>query len=360
MKRLIISGGGTGGHISPALAIAEALWIINPEMKITFFSTPRPVDCRMYSSFGSSVKVIDSPRIDGGIKNKLRFMLRFLSVFLSTRRLMKELDPELLFVTGGNSSFFPVLCAVSLRMPVVMHESNSIPGKSTRILGKLSTCVMTGFYRATRKLGRKAICTGNPIRSSIKLPERTNANVKLNIPPDGRTVLFLGGSQGARAINDIALHAPEDINVILQCGERDLERVKKASAEKTNIRAISFTDEPEVLYAAADIIVARAGAMTIAEVTWFRIPAIYIPYPFAADDHQYFNAEEITNAGGSLFIRQDKATPDKIWNMIRELIESPDKTNAMKRSLEELMPVNPANSIAEYLCEMIDGDRGKM
>jgi len=217
---------------------------------------------------------------------------------------------------------------------------------------------MTGFECASRKLGKMAIHTGNPVRSSMKLHDKIEARCSLGIPEYSRTVLFLGGSQGATAINDIALASPPDIDVILQCGERDVERVNAAAAEKKNIRVISFTDEPEVLYSAADIIVARAGAMTIAEVSWFRVPAIYIPYPYAADDHQYFNAEEITHAGGSLLIRQNNASPEKIWNMIRRLIDDPEAVRGMQESLEKLMPVNPADSIAEYLVEMTDENRG--
>lgn len=358
MNRIIISGGGTGGHISPALAVSESLRKLEPKIDIVYFSTPRPVDRRMYSAYGSSVKVLDPPRIDGGMINKLKFLFRFPSAFISTCGLLKELDPDLLFVTGGYSSFFPVLCAAFLRIPIVIHESNSIPGKSTRVLSKMSNCTMIGFESTARKLGGKTIHTGNPVRPSIKLPDRIEARRILDIPAESATVLFLGGSQGARAINDIALCAPGDISVILQCGERDSKRIVKASAEKKNIKVISFSDKPETLYSAADIIVARAGAMTIAEVSWFRIPAIYIPYPFAADDHQYFNAEEITNAGGSLLIRQEKAAPDEIWSMIRGLLENTKATDAMRMSLAKLMPTNPAGAIARYLLDMTNRNRG--
>lgn len=347
--RIAIAGGGTGGHISPAIAVAEAIWEKNPNTGIDFIATPRPVDRRMYSKFGDTVHVLNPPRIDRGISDVAMLPFRAVREFLRARKLLRKLEVSTLFATGGYPCFFPVVAARSLGIHSIIHESNSIPGRANRLASRFADKVLTGFHSAASGFKKASVYTGNPVRLSLRRYDREFARAKLNIPDGVPVVLFLGGSQGARAINDTALKAPEGIQVLLQCGSRDKERINRESSNLQRIQVIDFTNDPALLYSAADIAVARSGAMTVAELTWFRIPAVYIPYPFAADNHQEWNAREIADKGGALVIIQDSTRADALWKTVINLLEDTDEIRRMKECLERTMADNPANIIADIV-----------
>lgn len=353
--KIAISGGGTGGHISPAIAVAEAIWERYPDTVIDFIATPRPVDRRMYQQFGDTVHILNPPRIDRGILDVVLLPLRAVREFFRTRKLLRRLGSSVLFATGGYPSFFPVIAARSLGIPSIIHESNSIPGRANRLASRFSDKVLTGFTSAASGFRRSAFYSGNPVRQSLQKYERDYAKEKLNIPGGVPVVLFLGGSQGAKAINDTALGAPKNVYVLLQCGSRDRERIVEESSDLKMIRVIDFADDPALLYSAADLAVARSGAMTVAELTWFRIPAVYIPYPFAADDHQKWNALEITDRGGALLSIQDSIDTAALWDIIIGLLEDKGMIQSMKTALKEIMPVNPADTIAEIVFSSAEG-----
>lgn len=353
--RVAIAGGGTGGHISPAIAVAEAIWERYPGTRVDFIATPRPVDRRMYHEFGDKVHILNPPRIDRGILDVALLPARAVMEFFRARTLLNRLDPSVLFATGGYPSFFPVAAACSLHIPSIIHESNSIPGRANRLASRFPGKVLTGFPRAASGFRKETVHSGNPVRLSLKRYEKNFAREQLNIPADVPVVLFLGGSQGARAINDSALKAPKNVYVLLQCGSRDRERINEKSPDLQRINVIDFIDDPSLLYSAADIAVARSGAMTVAELTWFRIPAVYIPYPFAADDHQKWNALEIVDNFGALVSYPDSTDADTLWSIIIDLLEDDGTIQGMKRSLEEIMPVNPAGTIAEIVISAARG-----
>jgi UDP-N-acetylglucosamine--N-acetylmuramyl-(pentapeptide) pyrophosphoryl-undecaprenol N-acetylglucosamine transferase len=351
VKSLVIAGGGTGGHISPAISVAESVSRLDPGVSIHFFCTPRPVDLRMYAGFGDRVHVLDSPRIDkGGIAGKLAFPFRAMQAWLQARRLLRELGTELVFATGGYSSFFAIAAARSLRIPSVLHDSNSIPGRSNRMASKLAGTVMLGFRSAVDLFPGKGVHTGNPVRESLRRIPAEEARRSLGLGRYGRVVLFLGGSQGAAAVNDLALGSGrDDTGIVLQCGDRDYARVRDLSEGREGIHVVPFVDDPSPLYSAADLCVARSGAMTIAELCWFRLPAIFVPFPWAADDHQTANAGEIVEAGGALSFPQAGLTPGILETEIGRLFSEPGRLEAMSEALAAYMPGNPSLSIARML-----------
>ena len=350
MKRLVIAGGGTGGHISPAISVAESVSRLDRDVSVHFFCTPRPVDRRMYAGFDDRVHVLDSPRIDkGGIAGRLIFPFRALRIFLQTRRLLRELAPDLVFATGGYSSFFTIAAARSLGIPSVLHDSNSIPGRSNRMASRLAGSVMLGFRSAVDYFPGKGIHTGNPVRESLQRNQKDEARRSLGLGA-GKTVLFLGGSQGAAAVNDLALSMCErGITVILQSGERDFDRISEEARGREDFHLVGFVDDLSPLYSAADICVARSGAMTIAELSWFRLPAVFVPYPYAADDHQMANAAEIVDTGGGLCFRENELTPEILWKELDGLLSAPGRLGEMSESLRRYMPDNPSRLIAEML-----------
>jgi UDP-N-acetylglucosamine--N-acetylmuramyl-(pentapeptide) pyrophosphoryl-undecaprenol N-acetylglucosamine transferase len=353
--KIAIAGGGTGGHISPAIAVAEIILEEFPGAVVDFIATPRPVDRRMYKQFESMVHTLDPPRIDRGFSDKFLFPIRATRSFFRARRLLRELDSSVLFSTGGYSSFFPVVAARSLGIPSLIHESNSIPGRANRLAASFANKILIGFESASLRFKKKpVVLTGNPVRPTLERIEKREARNQLGIPPEGTVILFLGGSQGAKAINDIALQVPEGVHCILQCGSRDIERVMLESRENNRITVYDFVDNPALLYSAADIAVARSGAMTTAELSWFRIPSIYIPYPFAADNHQKWNAASIAEKGGAIEINQDGLEPDVLWKIVIGLLENTSEMDKMKTALAEMMPVNPATVIARDILALSD------
>ncbi|MFO8184655.1 MAG: UDP-N-acetylglucosamine--N-acetylmuramyl-(pentapeptide) pyrophosphoryl-undecaprenol N-acetylglucosamine transferase [Candidatus Aegiribacteria sp.] len=354
--RLTIAGGGTGGHISPAIAVAEAFREIRPGTDITFISTPRPVDSRMYAPYGEAVHVMRPPRIDRGLTDMVFFPFRAVREYAAARRLLGRIGPDVLFATGGYPSFFPILAAGSLGIPSAIHESNSVPGRANRVASRFADLVMTGFRSASDRFGGEAVYTGNPVRSSMKRYDRSRARTELGIPKKAPVVLFLGGSQGARALNDMALEVPEGVHLLLQCGSRDLERVRGLSSGIHRVKIFDFIDDPALLYSAADVAVARSGAMTVAELTWFRLPSVYVPYPFAADDHQRGNAREIVRGGGALMADQNSTTGKELWKQVSLLLARPDKLEGMRKKLKTMMEENPAFIIAGKLAEMGSGE----
>jgi UDP-N-acetylglucosamine--N-acetylmuramyl-(pentapeptide) pyrophosphoryl-undecaprenol N-acetylglucosamine transferase len=269
--------------------------------------------------------------------------------------MLLDLAPDLVFATGGYSSFFTIAAARSLGIPSVLHDSNSIPGRSNRMASRLAGSVMLGFRSAVSYFPDKGIHTGNPVRDSLQRIRKDEARDSLGIG-EGKTVLFLGGSQGAAAINDLALAMSKPgLTVILQSGERDFDRMGELVRGRECFHLVGFVDDPSPLYSAADICVARSGAMTIAELCWFRLPAIFVPYPHAADDHQTANAAELVDAGGGLCMKESKLTPDSLWHELDGLLSSPGRLREMSDRLTLYMPDNPSRLIAETLL----GETGK-
>lgn len=354
MTRAFFAAGGTGGHISPALAVAEAM----EELEGTdtrFIATCRPVDRRMYGHLGARVYYIDSPRIDrNGGPQRLLLPFRALSALRVVRNILRSDGADVLLGTGGYSSFYAMMAAKTLGIPAFLHESNTVPGRSNRLASRFADLTLTGFPTGRAGLSGDVEYSGNPVRPSLSRMNPLEARERLGIPIDRPVVLFLGGSQGATALNDLALEAPEGVFVVLQCGETDLLRVRKESRHHPGIRVVGFADDPSVLYSAADLAVARAGAMTTAELCWFRLPAVLIPYPYAAGDHQRGNARELERAGGALLMDQDRA-PESLWSRVEALLEAPEERRAMSRALAGLMPENPAPAIARRLLEALEG-----
>jgi UDP-N-acetylglucosamine--N-acetylmuramyl-(pentapeptide) pyrophosphoryl-undecaprenol N-acetylglucosamine transferase len=280
--RIAIAGGGTGGHISPAIAVAESIWSVDPSTVIDFLGTPRPVDARMYSRFGDHFHILHPPRVDRGPAGALLLPFRALASLKESRGLIRRLGSEVLFATGGYPSFFPVLAAKTLGIPSIIHESNSVPGRANRMAARFATEILTGFRAAGAAFHRPVTCTGNPIRSSLRRMDPSAALACLGLREGFRTVLFLGGSQGAMALNGMVPSAPPGVNVIVQCGAADEQRMRESCAGNPGVLTVGFMDDPSVLYSAADLAVARAGSMTIAELAWYRLPSVLVPYPSAA------------------------------------------------------------------------------
>lgn len=351
MNPFLLAGGGTGGHISPALAVAEALenrlgWSVS----IHFAATQRPVDRRMYAGMGERVHFLDPPRIDRGPAGLLKFPFGAVRAWFAARSMIRRISPGVILCTGGYSSVFCAAAGRSMGIPVLIHESNAVAGRANRCSAKFSSRILLGFGRAAGDFpgGRTAV-VGNPVRSSLSLLPRAEAAARIGLDPGRPIVLLLGGSQGARTVNDLALSAPAGLQLVLQCGERDFERIGGLLSGRAGTVVRAFEDDPSTLYSSATVAVARAGAMTLAELCRFRLPGLLIPLPDVSRDHQTANAEEAEAAGGARVFAQERLDPDGFWAGVERLLADPRELLSMSAGMAGLFPGDSADLIAQEL-----------
>ncbi len=344
LKHLLIAGGGTGGHIAPAIAVGERA---SDSFKVSYACTPRPVDSMMYSSVTNEVHVMNPPRLDKGMKFLLPFTA--LKAFFASRSLLKSINADLVLGTGGYSSFFAIVAAWSLGIPAALFDSNALPGKSNRIASRFCRIAFTGFPEGKAGLKCSTLCTGTPVSENMLKIEKESARKQIGIPENLPVILFLGGSQGARAINDLALSIQGDVSLLLQCGKRDYSRANTvAESINTGIVVKPFVDLG-MWYSAADLAVARAGGQTIAELSAYRLPAVFVPYPYAAEDHQTANASAIVKTGGALLQVQSEVEGSSFGKMLIQLVNNKKELTTMSSAMASIFPKDPADRIVSHL-----------
>ncbi len=309
--RIIFAGGGTGGHLIPALAIADRLMTkLQPDhtADFMFVGTKRGLEYRMKERLGYPLQLINVR----GMARSLAFsnlLVPFLLIgaVLKSMMFMTRFQPAVVIGTGGYVMGPVMIAAIILRRPRVIQEQNSYPGVTTRQLASKVDRVFLGFGEARNYLSEKSHCieTGNPVKEIIGKVSRQDARAFYSIDEKSKVILILGGSQGASAVNKNIIrnlsNLPEDFEIIWQTGERDYKEVAAQAGGKVKSRSLfAFTDRIELAYAAADMVIARAGALTLAEITAAGLPSILIPYPFAAGDHQRKNAASFVQRGAAL------------------------------------------------------------
>jgi UDP-N-acetylglucosamine--N-acetylmuramyl-(pentapeptide) pyrophosphoryl-undecaprenol N-acetylglucosamine transferase len=346
-QNLLIAGGGTGGHIAPALAVGNRA---SDDFNVFYACTPRPVDKTMYKNANGPVHVMNPPRIDRGMKVLLPFTA--LRALISAVKLLKKNNIHVVLGTGGYSSYFAVVAAWLLRKPAALLETNAIPGKSNRFASRFCREAYTGFSGGASGLHCIARHTGTPVSDSFTIMEKAEARKALGVPVDKPVILFLGGSQGAAGINDLALGIHEGVTVLLQCGTRDYQRVRKLAQGKQNTIVEPFIGDLSQWYSAAELAVARAGGQTIAELSVFRLPAVLIPFPFAAEDHQTANAAVVEMAGAAILRQQEGLSSDMLSALLLRLISKTGELDEMKTAMAAIYPPEPAGRIAEHLREL--------
>ncbi|MFH2035162.1 MAG: undecaprenyldiphospho-muramoylpentapeptide beta-N-acetylglucosaminyltransferase [Candidatus Zixiibacteriota bacterium] len=305
MKQLkvIFAGGGTGGHLFPALAIADGLKKrIEPEIKadFRFFGTRNGLEYRMKEKLGYPLSLITVRGISrSGILKNIIFPFLLLGAVLKSLFIILKFGPDIIIGTGGYVMGPVMLAAIALNKRTAIQEQNSYPGLTTRKLAGKVDKVFLGFGVARKYLDKLAetVETGNPVKDVIGKYDRQKARQELGINENEKVILILGGSQGATSINQNILDnmktVPENYRLLWQAGELNYNEIKNGLDEKQLTQCIlfPFTNEIEKYYAAADIAIARSGALTMAELEIAGLPSILIPYPYAAEDHQRINAE---------------------------------------------------------------------
>jgi UDP-N-acetylglucosamine--N-acetylmuramyl-(pentapeptide) pyrophosphoryl-undecaprenol N-acetylglucosamine transferase len=365
--RLIFAGGGTGGHLYPAIAIADRVSeLLRDRMKveIIFVGTTRGLEYRIRETLGYPLRIINVRGIARSldIRNLLvPFVL--ISALFKARRLVKTFSPHVVVGTGGYVSWPILSMAASQNIITVLQEQNSFPGITTRKLAPRARRIYLGFAKASEYLHTDAeqLVTGNPVRRTISDGRRDEALKAFKLDPQKKTILILGGSQGAHAVNSAVLASlaagslPNGFQLLWQTGKRDYTDVVATAGDKAKGHALfPFENRMALVYAAADLAIARAGAITLAELEACAVPSILIPYPFAAGDHQRKNAEEVVKQELAIMVdEKDLAGHDLLRDAVSELTDG--HAELMRANLDALrVSKKPAvDIIAEDIIELI-------
>jgi UDP-N-acetylglucosamine--N-acetylmuramyl-(pentapeptide) pyrophosphoryl-undecaprenol N-acetylglucosamine transferase len=329
--RVLLAGGGTGGHLTPALAIAEELRRRDPSTAVLLVGTGRSVDRRLLPASGFPHRFLEAPFLHrSGIWRNAFLPWRFGRAMAEARRIVAEFRPDVAVGTGGYVSA-PVLVAARLRgVPVALQEQNAAPGLTNRVLGRIADEVYLNFPEARGFFPPRArvVVTGNPIAGNGRPADREALAARWGIDPARRTVMVMGGSQGARRLNEVALELlesrrPLPWNLFLQTGREHhaavLERLGGTAPAGVVVQPF-FTPMKEV-YPLLDLAVCRAGAMTLSEITCWGIPAILVPYPWAADRHQERNARALAEDQAALWMPEAELTASGLGEKIELLLE---------------------------------------
>ena len=343
--RVIIAGGGTGGHIFPAIAVGKALQRLMPGTKLLFVGAKGRMEMEKVPQAGFEIIGLDIAGFNrSNMLKNLTLPLKMLSARMKARKILKEFQPAAVVGVGGYASFPILNAAQSMKMPTLIQEQNSYAGRANRMLGKAADSVCVAYKYMDRFFpAEKISVTGNPVRQEISAAniDPAAAKASFSLDPSKKTVLVIGGSLGAKSINDtidIGLDKllKEGVQLIWQTGKAQYEAARqRAAGNEDKVVVRDFIKDMAQAYAAADVVVSRAGALAIAELCIAAKPVIFVPYPYAADDHQKSNAKALVDARGALMIPDDVVDTQLMWKLT-ELIKDEQKQKAMSASLKAL------------------------
>ncbi|HWG49512.1 MAG TPA: undecaprenyldiphospho-muramoylpentapeptide beta-N-acetylglucosaminyltransferase [Candidatus Acidoferrales bacterium] len=352
--RILIAGGGTGGHVIPALAIARELKS-RYNAEVLFVGTARGIENRLVPQAGYGLMKIKVGALKNvGLLTRLRTLVDLPLAILHARKIIRVFSPDVVVGVGGYASGPAMAAAILGRIPTLAFEPNYVPGFANKMVGKHVSAAAVHFSD-TARFFRNAHVVGVPVRQDFFAVPPADASK----PP---TLLVFGGSQGARAINDAVTGAmPEvlrqipNLRVIHQTGERSYNDVQAAYSRKGIQAEVSaFIDNMPQAFARADLLVCRAGASTVAEVTAAGKPAIFIPFPQAADDHQRRNAEAIAEGGAAILIPQSELTPERLASLTIELMKDRGRLQQMSERARALSHHDAAGRVAKMVAELVE------
>lgn len=352
----VIACGGTGGHLFPGLAVAEVLrgrghdvMLFISEKEIDSLAVKGRTEFRFEKLPTVGLPSPFSPAIVG-------FLQRFNESLSQCRSIYKKFAPQVVLGMGGFTSTAPILAGRMRGAATLIHESNAIPGKANRLTARMVRAVLLGFKECAQFFPKvRTEITGTPIRAELKRIDRAQAREKLGLQPALPTLLVMGGSQGASGINNGIIRSLSSLQgtplqVIHLSGTRD-ERLVADNYQREKIPAFvaAFHHNMGEIYSAADFSVARSGAASLAELAAFGLPAILIPYPFAAEDHQTRNAEIFARANAAIIVKESDLAGDSLARRIKELLTHTGVLRQMSENSARLAPTDAAELIAETM-----------
>jgi len=352
--KLLIAAGGTGGHIFPGLAVAEAFIASGTGNEVLFVGTPYGLERKIIPTYGFRLLEIEARPFAGqSILLKLATLMRLIQGILHSVGIMRREKPNAVIGMGGFTSVPVMLAAYLLRLPCFLHEQNVFPGLATRLLSRLAKATFVSFSATSTYLKGNLEHTGNPIRKNLRAA---------HVPKKGDefAVFVFGGSRGARSINEAILlllpYLESYKNTVMyhQTGTDDYEKVKAGYAGvRFPHEVFPFTDSMEKYYSLADVVISRAGASTIFELAYFRKAAILVPYPFAAGAHQWKNAAHVEQVGGAHVIANEELSGERLHSVLKELHDNREAREKMARNIGSIYVENASESIVRGIAKHV-------
>lgn len=356
--RVLIAGGGTGGHLFPGIALAEELVTRHHKNEVVFVGTDRGLEARVVPAAGFRLETIKAKGLKGmGPVRLIKALFALPVAFVQSWRLLRRYKPDVVVGVGGYSSGPVVMAAWMQGIPTALQEQNALPGITNKILGKVVKVAFISFEEARRFFPRdKTQLIGNPIRRALM-----DNYLRSSVAHEKFTVLVFGGSLGARAINQRMIEAlpylddlKGDLHIVHQTGKNDTEATRTAYAEKGfSADVLEFIEDMSRAYANAELVVCRAGATTLSELTVCKKASILIPFPYATDDHQAKNAQALVDAGAALMFREPELTGEKLANEIRALMKDPERRKKMEKKAALLGRPEAAKELADVCVQMM-------
>jgi len=353
--RILIAAGGTGGHVFPAIAIADEIRKVNPNAEFLFVGTKGKIEARIVPQRGYAFENIWISGFHRSFRmDNLLFPIKVAVSFVQSFFLMRKFQPNVVIGTGGYVCGPVLLIASMLGVPTIVHESNSFPGVTTRMLSTRATRIFTAFDATMQWLKQKdnVEFVGTPTRDVLGTISQEHGIRFFNLDPSKKTVLIFGGSLGATSINQAVREMINEltsagIQLIWQTGKSDTILVDEMETKKNTWVGV-FIDKMEYAFAAADVVICRAGATTLAELTRLGKAAILVPYPHAAADHQTFNARSLVDAGAAIMIT-DRNVKTMLKNELISLLSDDKKRQKMSEACRKLGKPNAGSEIAHRI-----------
>ena len=353
--KVFLAGGGTSGHIHPAVAIADELKKQDGTTEILFCGTEKGLESQIIPSMGYPFEVIRASQLPMKPSMKtIRAVKEFLAGRKMCSKLIREKKPDVVIGTGGFVCSPLIAAAHKEKVPILLHEQNAFPGRSNRLMSRYAKTVCTSFQGMEHYFNKKAkiVFTGNPIRSAFGEVNREKCREELHLGKDDILILAMGGSLGARTVNDaVVKYAKEypdpNVKIVLSVGKQRYKEVVEQSKEwPDSIQVFEYIQNPEVYMAAADLFIGRAGAISCAEIQAVGLPSVLIPYPYAAQDHQTFNAKAFEDGNAGVRVPDDQAL-ERVPGLVNELIHDPQRLETMRKNALSLAIYDAAERICE-------------
>ncbi|WP_188048771.1 undecaprenyldiphospho-muramoylpentapeptide beta-N-acetylglucosaminyltransferase [Flavobacterium sp. GP15] len=358
--RFILSGGGTGGHIYPAIAIANELKTRFPDAEFLFVGAKDKMEMQKVPQSGYRIKGLWIAGLQRRITfDNALFPLKLISSLFRARTIVRQFKPDVVIGTGGFASGPLLQIATLLGIPTVIQEQNSFPGITNKLLSKKANTICVAYENLERFFPKeKMILTGNPVRQDVLdiYSKRSEALSYFNLDTNKKTLLILGGSLGSRRINqliekELDFLLASGVQVFWQCGNFYMSEYRHFS-EKEDVQVVSFIDRMDLIYAAADFVISRAGASSVSELCLVGKPTIFIPSPNVAEDHQTKNGKAIADKKGALLIKESELE-DKFESVFNKLLHDENLQNNLSLNMKKLAKPNATKDIVAEIIKLI-------
>lgn len=357
---VLIAGGGTGGHLYPAIAIGELMHIRHPNIKVHYIGSKFGIEATVLPVKALPHTLLPIRGLQRGysLRSLLRNILLPWRLYKSMRiakKTIKQLNPDIIVGTGGYASAIPLKIAIKRNIPIVLQEQNSHPGITTKYFAEEAKRICIAFEAAKDELNGNTILTGNPIRTNIQNGDRRKGGLLFDLNPDQKTIFLFGGSQGSAFLNHImneciSMFDSEKIQILWQTGQNQYDEFKHLNSSIVKIRPF-IHNMPEA-YAISDLIISRAGALTLSEITACGKPSILVPFSHSAGDHQTKNAKSVVNAKAAVLLPEKELNARKLFRSAIDILYDDNKLESMSSNSRKISVPDATNKIIDQILEV--------